>query len=123
MKNYKGTIYGVREDLMWTQFLNRNRKYQFYNPIRQNEGHIKAILKSLNEERQNILPVVVFSNKANIKNAVSVGVIKLREVKKYIKEYEERTNSVYSNEEVREYVAITDVKRKHIDDVRKIKRH
>lgn len=130
MKNYKGTIYGSREDLQWTQYLNRNRKYQFYNPIRQNEGHIKAILKCLDEERNNILPVVVFSNKANIKNATSRGVIKLREVKKYITEYEERSSDVFSNEEVTEFVTklnqyadvISDVKRQHINDVRGIKR-
>ena len=68
------------------------------------------------------------ANKANIKNATSRGVIKLREVKKYITEYEERSSDVFSNEEVMEFVTklnqyadvISDVKRQHINDVRSI---
>ncbi|MBO8168185.1 MAG: NERD domain-containing protein [Thermoanaerobacteraceae bacterium] len=50
-KNYSGAIYGKQYDKTWTQVYN-NRKQPFYNPIRQNYGHIqslKAILKGYSQ--------------------------------------------------------------------------
>ncbi|OHW63561.1 nuclease-related domain protein [Andreesenia angusta] len=42
-KNYSGWIFGNEKDKMWTQLLRKDKKYRFYNPIRQNRGHIGAI--------------------------------------------------------------------------------
>jgi hypothetical protein len=38
-KNYNGKIKGSREDLNWTV----NGRFKMYNPIKQNNGHIKAL--------------------------------------------------------------------------------
>ena len=43
MKNYSGYIYGTEKDLYWTQVLNRWTKNKFYNPLKQNYAHIKAV--------------------------------------------------------------------------------
>ena len=41
-KDYSGSIYGEQYSKYWIQIINRN-KNEFYNPIRQNYGHIKAL--------------------------------------------------------------------------------
>ena len=53
VKNYSGWIYGDEFQKNWTATLNRNTKNQFYNPIRQNYGHIeslKTFIKNTNED-------------------------------------------------------------------------
>lgn len=42
-KNYKGWIFGNEKQEKWTQVIKGGKKYQFYNPIRQNYGHIKTL--------------------------------------------------------------------------------
>lgn len=47
-KNYNGAIFGSEEDQYWTQSLaGGRRKSSFYNPIRQNKGHIKWLKYNL----------------------------------------------------------------------------
>ncbi len=41
-KNYLGNVYGDTGDLYWTEQLG-NSSRRFYNPVRQNEGHIKKL--------------------------------------------------------------------------------
>ena len=44
VKDYSGWIFGNERQKYWTQLLNFGKeKYRFYNPILQNEGHIKAL--------------------------------------------------------------------------------
>ena len=40
-KHYKGWIYGDERESFWTKNINGN-KYEFYNPLFQNYGHVKA---------------------------------------------------------------------------------
>lgn len=45
-KDYSGWIYGDGGNTTWTKVLNYGKgKYHFYNPIKQNNSHIKAIRK------------------------------------------------------------------------------
>ena len=63
-KNYSGKIYGTENSEYWTQYLPRFEK-QFYNPILQNAGHVKALRRVLKEyEPLPILPIVTFSGSA-----------------------------------------------------------
>ncbi len=66
-KNYKGWIFGSENSEYWTQAL-YNQKHRFYNPIRQNFGHIVA-LKNCLCEFHNIkyISIVVFLPRAEIK--------------------------------------------------------
>ena len=69
VKDYSGWIFGNGYHDKWTQVLARGReKHQFYNPIRQNDGHIKAIRNS-SEQLQNvpIFSIVVFYGSSVIK--------------------------------------------------------
>lgn len=45
-KSYSGWILGRESDKYWTQSINY-RKYRFYNPLRQNYGHVKTLEKLL----------------------------------------------------------------------------
>lgn len=49
-KNYDGLIYGREKDRMWTQVINKNAKFRFMNPLRQNYGHVKALQELTNEK-------------------------------------------------------------------------
>src|SRR5690606_13886590 len=69
-KNYKGWIFGGDEAEYWTQVIYKY-KQQFYNPIRQNRGHVLALKHHL-RTLPNIayIPIVVFSDKATLKTAI-----------------------------------------------------
>ena len=66
-KYYKGWIYGGEHSEYWTQNV-YGEKHQFYNPILQNEGHVRALRRVLAEfEPLDIIPIVAFSGTADIK--------------------------------------------------------
>lgn len=49
VKEYSGWIFGKGHQRQWTQLLAYGeRKNRFYNPIRQNQGHIEALRRQLN---------------------------------------------------------------------------
>ena len=66
-KGYKGWILGGENSEYWTQIIYK-RKSTFYNPIHQNDGHIR-FLKFLLKDLGNIpfVPIVVFNNEADLK--------------------------------------------------------
>lgn len=69
-KNYSGWIYGNEKQEIWTQTLpagNKIHKEHFYNPIMQNESHIKT-LKNLIGDTFLIYSVIVFSDNCKLKN-------------------------------------------------------
>ena len=45
MKHYKGTIYGKSHEQKWTQYFRTAPNSRFYNPVLQNQYHIKALQK------------------------------------------------------------------------------
>lgn len=57
IKNYRGNIYGDERYNEWLKVLPNGRKVPFYNPVWQNEGHIRALLRLFPE----INPRVVYS--------------------------------------------------------------
>ncbi|WP_208066254.1 nuclease-related domain-containing protein [Eubacterium callanderi] len=57
IKNYRGNIYGDERYNEWLKVLRNGKKVPFYNPVWQNEGHIRALLRLLPE----INPRVVYS--------------------------------------------------------------
>lgn len=69
-KHLSGTIYGDKNSQNWTQDKGGSTK-EFYNPIKQNNGHYKCLIHNLKKNRMhgiNITSIVIFSNEAsNIK--------------------------------------------------------
>ncbi len=55
-KNYSGTIYGEENDRYWWHELGHGRGgFQFYNPVKQNAGHVRAVRRVLEAGKE--LPV------------------------------------------------------------------
>ncbi len=66
-KNYSGWIFGSAENKYWTQMINKNTKNRFYNPILQNETHIKALSKLLKIPTDKFKSFIVFSQRCELK--------------------------------------------------------
>lgn len=83
-KNYKGWIYGGENSEFWTQNI-YGHKSQLRNPLWQNQGHIKAIIRLL--ELPELIPVysiVAFSWRATLKLDDSLPVMYWGQVIPYI---------------------------------------
>ena len=86
-KNYSGWIFGSEGQKNWYQTLptgrgrGRSHKEHFYNPVMQNQSHIKHLTAFLNEQLP-LRSVIVFSDRCTLKNVQ----IKSRDVK-VIKRY------------------------------------
>lgn len=67
-KNYSGWIFGDEKSQYWTQSLKNRQKNKFYNPIMQNNGHIKHLGEHLGSKYDGeIKSVVVFSERCELK--------------------------------------------------------
>lgn len=77
-KNYKGWIFGSESDTYWTQTLykknangaNGVQKNRFYNPVIQNEGHIKWLKQYLNMPDLPVFSYIVFGSNTTFKNVM-----------------------------------------------------
>lgn len=102
-KDYSGSIYGEEYSKYWTQIINRN-KNKFYNPIRQNYGHIKALEEYIGRKRI-FISLVVFTNKSKLKKVkTETPVIQLKKLKRFIRKYpsdiklsKEEIESIYNS--------------------------
>lgn len=60
-KNYSGVIIGNENDKKWIQITSDNTQYEFYNPIRQNRNHCRAISECLEFGNPGYyIPITVF---------------------------------------------------------------
>ena len=80
-KNYKGAIYGSASGLHWVQRLN-GKKFEFYNPIKQNASHLKRLKKILGDVYPYYSVVVFVKNNADKINIDNV--IGLKDLSRYI---------------------------------------
>lgn len=93
-KFYKGWIYGGENSEYWTQNIYGN-KYQLYNPILQNGGHVRALKRVLDEfGGLPTIPIVAFSGQADLKvNVTNAHVVYWRQVRSVINRYQTQTLS------------------------------
>lgn len=70
VKDYGGWIFGKGNQNQWTQVLAYGRdKYRFYNPVRQNAGHIKTLQKQSKQfEKLPMFSVIVFYGDCNLRD-------------------------------------------------------
>ena len=66
-KNYSGIVTGKIKDNEWTQSFPNGTVRNFYNPVMQNETHIKFLKKYLNDKIP-LFSLIVFSEKCTLKN-------------------------------------------------------
>ena len=87
-KSYKGWIFGNANDKYWTQVIYRHKE-RFYNPLRQNYAHVKAIeeLISFKYSKAQILSFVVFPNAGKLKISGTDSVGYARDIIRKIEDY------------------------------------
>ncbi len=67
-KNYSGWIFGSEDQLNWTQSLPGGVKKRFYNPIKQNNTHVKALSKAIGVPAGDMTSFVIFSERCELKD-------------------------------------------------------
>ena len=100
-KHVVGTIKGNSSDKYWKQ-IKKYEKKKMYNPMMQNEGHIKCLNYHLNKQRKNIRVdgYIIFSNeKAKLHiNMSNVGT--LEDFRRFYKKYVDKSKSQINVKEV-----------------------
>lgn len=103
-KNYSGWIFGNETQQQWTQTMPNKKKYRFYNPIRQNATHIRAIQDFLGLPKEAIHSVIVFSERCTLKKVVvtspNVHVIKRENLRRFIQTQMETAKQLFSQEDI-----------------------
>ena len=107
-KNYSGWIFGSENQKYWTQsFSDRKggtKKYKFYNPLWQNDTHIRVLQKILRDKNVNIYSYIVFGNDCTLKDVrlsqSNYYVIQRRELLKSVLENAMYYGRVLSNEDI-----------------------
>lgn len=99
-KNYKGWIFGSENAYEWTQVIFNNR-YKFYNPLRQNLGHVRALKSHLtNFPQLDYFPIVVFTGGAKLKVNTTFPVVKVFSLIKTIKNVKEEIISIGTRDQI-----------------------
>lgn len=128
-KNYSGWIFGDEKNKYWMQTLKNGQKQRFYNPIWQNNTHIKYLMKILKVDESLIKSIIVFSERCTIKkievNSVNIKVINRFELKKTIDKLIDNSPKVFEEGkiielyyELKQYTCVNDkVKENHIEQI------
>lgn len=129
MKNYGGYIHGSENDTHWTQAFNRKSKYKFYNPLRQNYAHQKALENHLEIDSDKLIPMVVFSKRSKL-TKINISdrstVLQMSKALNKVKRIEKKSNNKISDQEIERYIVKLidkslmdeETKQKHINDVK-----
>lgn len=103
-KNYSGWIFGNEAHQNWTQSMPNKKKFKFYNPIRQNATHIRAVQDFLALPKEVIHSVIVFSERCSLKKievtSENVHVIKRENLKKFIQAREQSAKQFFTQAEI-----------------------
>ena len=130
-KNYSGWIYGSENNKFWTQVLNKRSKNKFYNPIWQNNTHIKYLSKVLNIDEKYMKSIIVFSERCKLKkiqvNSENVKVINRYNLNNQIEKIINNSNKVFElgkiillYYELKPYTCVSkEEKQRHIDIISK----
>lgn len=130
IKNYGGWIYGNDKDEKWTQVFNKYSKHKFYNPVRQNFAHTKAIEKYLEIPSDNIHSFIAFSNRSKLKKITSnfeSNIHNFRDSISIVKKRLKTSNDILEDEQVATFLeklkvktlVSDEIKEEHIDSVNK----
>lgn len=92
-KHYSGWIFGDEYKPYWTQVIYK-KKTKMHNPIRQNYGHVQALLTYIEQEgMQDVHSIIAFSPNSTFKfkkDFISANVIHFPELLTTIKQYKEQ---------------------------------
>ncbi len=88
-KNYSGTIYGSESANEWKETF-RTTECNFYNPVKQNQGHVWALASCLRIPQDAFVPIVVFSDEADLKVKSKTAVVYMSELLPEILSYDKQ---------------------------------
>ena len=128
-KNYSGWIFGSAEQLQWTQALKGGQKNRFYNPIRQNQSHIKALAQYLDMPVDAFTSYIVFSERCELKkvpeDTSSVVILRRPDMLRHLRKTLNVSDVRYTHAEISgiaaKLEALTQIteeeKQQHIEDI------
>lgn len=127
-KDYSGWIFGKASDQYWTQVIYR-RKSRFYNPLRQNYAHTKAIEALIKPRFQNtpIYSFIIFPSADKLKITGTDTVGNGRDTVEKIRQYTDLVLSDSERDEICSIIKNADIKdkksrRSHIESAKGLKR-
>jgi hypothetical protein len=104
-KNYKGWIFGSEKSQYWTQVIYK-RKQKFYNPIKQNNGHINAIKDLIKDNTIPIQSIIAFSNSCKLKlEPTETKVVYMKYVTTTVRSYFQQIMSHHNMKEIAELLS------------------
>jgi hypothetical protein len=130
-KNYSGWIFGNEADSQWTMSLPNNEKRRFYNPIRQNRGHIKWLTKCVGDIP--MFSVIAFSDRCELKKITvtsqNVWVINRNQTNRVVREIWKESEDILTEEQIEDlfgrlkgYTKVSEeIKEDHIKDIQETK--
>lgn len=71
-KNYSGWIFGDEKGQKWTMMLPNKERHSFYNPVKQNQTHIKWLRNYIGENIP-LFSIIVFSERCELKKITIVS--------------------------------------------------
>ena len=122
-KNISGDIYGKEDENEWTFYLAGGKiKHQFYNPVRQNETHVRCLSRAIKNDKAHYISLVVFVQN-NTRNISARGVVGLNKLSQYIHALPD-VISKGAVKDIADRIAAADAsgrisKRKHIRNIRR----
>ena len=131
VKNYGGYIYGSSKDQHWTQVMHKFSKHKFYNPLRQNYAHQKAVEQYLNLKSDHLMPIIVFSNRSKLSKITvdeHTHVYQYKNALKFIKHHEKNADYLFTDAQKEAFIVKliaqskmpNSIKEKHIAQVQKV---
>lgn len=134
VKNLYGIITGNKEEKYWKQQLNDSLVEELYNPIIQNQNHIKYFKKNLdlaqyNLSDKNIYSLIIFGEKSNINsvryNKSNVKIININELENTLDQIMDENSIILKQTQIEEISSIIkkfedvdfEVIENHINDI------
>ena len=103
-KNYSGWIFGSADQLNWTQCLQNGEKNRFYNPIKQNETHIRALSAALGLPGTAFTSYIIFSERCSLKKVPadtdSVVIVRRPDMLRHLRAELNKRTIVYPEQEM-----------------------
>lgn len=133
-KNYSGWIYGDEISTYWTALLPNGQKNKFYNPVFQNDSHIKWLKKLLNHAGFVDVPLfslIVFSERCELKRieieSRQVKVIKRDKIYANVRDIWRSDRNALSEDNIEEIYEFLEpygnvsrkTKREHVKEIKK----
>lgn len=136
-KNVSGEVTGDLEQERWNLYLNERTQHTLYNPLKQNQGHIGALLRQLRTSysRARVYSFVVFSDRSILKRVPASGnrfqVIHFGELKQVLAKVLKFSTNVHNKKQLDAWITALQpcinvsetVKQAHRESVQKMHRN